>query len=69
MIFLSKRFDDLYNVVFDSDGKVKSCGRECCKELISECSKYTSCYCGDISTGFMNIDVIKSVYSEVKDNI
>lgn len=66
---MSKRLDDLYNVVFDSNGKVKPCGREYCKELISECSKYTSHYCGDISTGFMNIDVIKSVYNEVKDSI
>lgn len=59
----------LYDKVFDADGNVMLCGRECCKNLIFACDKeYQRRYgeevdFGSIRSGFMNIANIKQFVS------
>lgn len=55
-----------YNQVFDVNGNVVACGREKCKELIKLCNEneeHTDF--GDINTGFMNVENIKTLYEKV----
>ena len=55
-------FLNLYNEVFDSDDKIKACGREKCKKLIKYCKKidnYT--FYGDLDTGRMDVDNIQKL--------
>lgn len=58
MSFLEK-----YSEVFDSEGQVKLCGRQTCKELIIEAQKLDkSTDFGSTKDGFMNVKNIKSLY-------
>lgn len=50
---------DLYNEVFDKNGKIKPCGRELCKQLIIKMSeKFPNEDFGNKETGFMNTETI-----------
>lgn len=55
----------LYNAVFDENGNVKACGRQSCIRLIKYMQNYTVDNLGDQTTGFMNVDAIKSNYEKL----
>lgn len=56
----------LYNAVFDTTNKVRSCGREACIELIKCCKEAEpSTDFGNAETGFMQVDNIKTYYDRV----
>lgn len=64
MSFLEK-----YSEVFDSEGQVKLCGRQACKELIVEAQKLDkSTDFGSIEDGLMNVKNIKSLYETITKN-
>ncbi len=56
-------FENSYNAVFHSNGTVKLCGREKCKDLIIACmvlsKNNAKNYFGNPDTGMMNIDNIQ----------
>lgn len=58
-----------YNMVFDANGDVKLCGRDACCALIALLSAmYPSddpLYFGNVQTGYMNVDNIKSIYANI----
>ena len=54
-----------YNVVFDENGEVKACGRECTTHLIKSIKKYTNENVGDEGTGRMDVKKLKSVYESL----
>ena len=53
-----EKFLELYSACFDTDGNVKLCGRDACKELIT----YIGEDFGNLKTGFMNVDRIKMLH-------
>lgn len=56
---------ELFEVVFDKDGNIKSCGREACKKLILACEKIKpGVDFGNSENGFMNVENIKALYNE-----
>lgn len=60
---MKKNFFDLYGNVFDVDGEVKLCGRECCRNLITLADKIEpDVEHGNIRDGFMHVDKIKNLY-------
>lgn len=62
-----KKFLDLYNDVFDEDGKIKAVGREHTKALIEFCKSYSPNYdFGNLATGFMNVENIHKLYEKVQ---
>ena len=54
-----------YKVVFDENGEVKACGRECTTHLIKTIKNYTEKNVGDEGTGKMNVETLKSVYQKL----
>ena len=50
-----------YNAVFNSDGTIKCCGREACKELIRACESASEekINFGNADTGMMNVKNIQ----------
>lgn len=56
-------FSNIYEEVFNSDGSVKLCGREKCKDLIIACmvlsSNNNKGYFGNPDTGMMNVGNIQ----------
>jgi hypothetical protein len=54
-----------YNVVFDENGEVKACGRECTTHLIKSIKKYTNKNVGDENTCRMDVKELKSVYEKL----
>ena len=61
-----KKFKALFSEVFDTNGDVTACGRVKCIEIIKLCSSIdNSKSYGDMDTGFMNIENIKSLYSKL----
>lgn len=62
-----KKFLDLYNVVFDEEGKIKAVGREHTKALIAFCEEHSpNCDFGSLTTGFMNVENIHKLYERVQ---
>lgn len=60
-----KSFDEIYQSVFASDGSIKACGRNACKELIRYISKTFHVSVGDENTGFItDTDTVKKLYTE-----
>lgn len=55
----------LYDVVFDSNGNVRACGRNACKRLIEAINSKSDLNVGNAETGMMNIDVLKSEYDRI----
>lgn len=53
-----------YNNVFNTDGSIKACGRSVCSELIFilKCLGYNDV--GNIITGIMDVEEIKSAYND-----
>lgn len=59
-------FKEQYNKVFDTEGTIKLCGREETKKLIRLAKELKpDVDFGNESTGFLNIDNIKSVHISV----
>lgn len=57
---------ELYDVVFDKNGEIKTCGREACKKLILACEALKpGVNYGNSQTGFMNIENIKTLRREL----
>ena len=54
-----------YIVVFDENGEVKACGRECTTHRIKSIKKYTNENVGDEGTGRMDVKKLKSVYEKL----
>ena len=51
------KFFEAYNDVFDSEDKVKVCGREACIKLIKICNKISpNMDYGSVNTGFINVE-------------
>ena len=60
-----KSFDEIYQAVFDSNGNIKACGRNACKELIKYTSKTFHVSVGDEDTGFItDVDTVKKLHAE-----
>lgn len=59
-------FKEKYLDVFDKNGNVKPCGRKACVDLMELANQIRNDDYGNIKTGFLNIENIKKVYSEVK---
>lgn len=66
MIFEEKVF-----TVFDKNtGEINVCGRDACKALMAACSElYPDKNFGDIETGYMNIDSVKSAIRQQNINM
>lgn len=59
---INERIKEQYNVVFDENGNTKLCGRDNCIKLMELLSKeFPTIPFGNIETGFMNIENIKTV--------
>ena len=52
----------LYNKVFDEEGNMRVCGRNCCKNLISALNSLSGIEVGNLDTGFMCVIKVRSVY-------
>lgn len=63
-----KKFVALYEKIFDKEGKIQNCGRECCKEIISlACiidNRNDDMY-GNEHTGFMNVKNLQKLYKQI----
>ena len=58
-------FKNLYHEVFDLQGNVTPCGRAKCIELINKANDIKPGNYGDVNTGIMNIENIKSLYQKL----
>ena len=59
-----KSFEELYEAVFDENGKTKSCGREKCRELIDYVWNTFHVLIGDSRTGFITeTNTVQRLYS------
>lgn len=56
---------DAYEAVFDKNGNTKLCGRDVCIRLMSVMGKYSTANIGNVKTGIMNLDTIKSEYKRI----
>lgn len=66
---IKRSFLQQYYVCFEHNGKVKICGREACKLLISmaqELTHTTDMRYGDVTTGLMEEEALKELYKTVK---
>lgn len=58
-----EEFFEAYEAVFDENGDVRKCGRDACIKLIELCEqKNHMLYFGDLETGFMEKENIKTLY-------
>ena len=63
----NREIDDLLNKVMDSDGNMKSCGRETCKRLLQVLKEeYPDKDFGNLESGFLNSSLIYETF--VKEN-
>lgn len=61
-------FLDNYKNVFDSQGNIKACGRDKCKELIKLANNIEpEVFHGDLKTGYMNIASMKALYNKLQN--
>ena len=60
-----KDLEELYNEVFDDEGKVKLCNRGACKALIKKIKELSDRDVGNEDTGFMNVGVLKDEYKKL----
>lgn len=64
----NEKLIEAYEKVFDEQGMVKNCGRDACISLIEECEKVKiQVYFGDSQTGRMDIDAIKWLVTNEKE--
>ena len=56
---------DAYQDVFDDNDQVKNCRRTACMRLIHLMKKYSSKNVGNLDTGVMEVDTIKSEYHRI----
>lgn len=72
-MFMAFRFSDdckskfllIYKTVFDTDGNVKLCGRQRCKNLIHYANSIKQGDYGNEDTGFMNVPNIIMLHKEL----
>lgn len=58
----NEKLIEAYQKVFNTQGEIKPCGRDACIFLIEECKRVQpKVYFGDIKTGKMDINAIKSL--------
>ena len=51
---------ELYDLVFDEEGKIKLCGRDKCKQLMLALNEiFKTVKFGDMESGFLYVDVVK----------
>lgn len=63
-----EKFFKQYKEVFDKEGNVRACGREKCMRLILTSDNLEpEISHGDLSSGFMKIEAIKSLYEKLHD--
>lgn len=57
-----KKFNQLYDVCFDENDKIKVCGREACRDLLYflKNKKY-----GDINSGKLNIPEVVALHKKL----
>lgn len=60
-------FKRKYDAVFDSNGRIKPCGRQHCKDLILLCQRISADATGfgNAETGVMNVSAIKALASDI----
>lgn len=59
-------FKEQYLEVFNTNGTIKPCGRKKCVDLMELANQIRQDDYGNTKTGFLNIENIKKIYSEVK---
>jgi hypothetical protein len=65
---MNKAIEELkaaYDAVFNEDGTMKTCGRKACINLISLMMEHSSEDVGNLDTGMINPEVMKSEYERV----
>ena len=63
---LKVEFNTVYVSVFDSEGKVKACGRDKCKALMEISNKIEpDTVFGDKNTGYLNVANVKALYDKL----
>lgn len=63
----NKTIQELYNTVFDNNGKVQLCGRETCKKLIRTMQEvFPQVDFGEEETGCMKIENIQNYFNALK---
>jgi hypothetical protein len=75
VIPLSKieNFKHIFNEVFDENQNITACGRQKCKELIAAANAINDIdveddkYYGDIESGRLNIENMKSLYNRIQN--
>ena len=62
---MKEKLKTLIREVFNSNGEIRPCGREKCKELVSLASQiYPGINFGDPNTGIMNMDTMKELLAK-----
>ena len=61
-----EKFKNKYIDVIDSNGDIKTCGRDNCEELIKLAQKIKPGNYGDLKTGFIKKENLIALYNEVK---
>lgn len=61
----SEQLKDAYETVFDENGNVKACGHAACLRLMNVMKKYSAANLGNLDTGFMEVETIKSEYNRL----
>ena len=61
----AEELKDAYVTVFDENGDVKACGHAACLKLMHVLKKYSTKNLGNLDTGFMEVETIRSEYSRL----
>lgn len=64
VIFI-ENFKEAYNNVFDENHNIRFCGRQKCIELIEAAEKVQKGSYGNVYTGLLDIDNVKSLYNKL----
>lgn len=68
-----ENFKHVFNEVFDKNQNITACGRQKCKELIAAANAINDIdvkddeYYGDIESGRLNIENVKSLYNRIQN--
>lgn len=60
-----KELRNAFNKVFDANEDVMNCGREACTRLMLIIKNYSTVDIGNIETGVMNVEAVKTVYHKL----
>lgn len=62
---MNNKLIEQYNEVFDSNGKVKNCGRDACIRLMEMLSEEKpDINFGNTKTGFLNVNEVKKFFNK-----